>query len=75
MIQRAIFLFVQRYLWKKLLRGSIRSKLYTLLSIVIATVLAGATFASMSLNMTFIQGAWWTWAHIENSLGSLARLF
>ena len=75
MIQRAIFLFVQRYLWKKLLRGSIKAKIFAIFSIVGSLVLAGAVFASISFNMTFIQGAWWTWGYIEDGFGLLMRQF
>jgi hypothetical protein len=75
MIRRAIFLFVQRYLWKKLLRGSFKAKIFAVFSIVGSLVLGGAIFASFYLNMTFIQGAWWSWGHIEDGFGSLIRMF
>lgn len=75
MIRRAIFFMVQKYLWSKLLNGSFKSKIMSLLSIGFFTIFGGTAFAMLTLNMSFIQGAWWTWGHIEGSLGSMIRMF
>lgn len=75
MIRRAIFFIAQKYLWSKLLKGSFKSKIMSLFSIGFVAILGGSLFAMFTQNMSFIQGAWWSWGYIEGSLGSMIRMF
>ncbi len=74
MIRRLILLFIQRFLWKKLLKGSFKSKIWTVIIILLLVVLGGALFAMFNFNMSFVQGIWWTSTLITNGLGSLVRI-
>ena len=64
MIRRLVLLFVQRFLWKKLFKGSVKSKIWSVVSILFFVVVGGALFASFSFNMSFLEGVSWTWSLI-----------
>ncbi|MCK5889849.1 MAG: hypothetical protein KAG19_07900 [Methylococcales bacterium] len=75
MIRRIIVMFVQRYLWGKLRGGTLKSKVMTVASIGSAVMVLGSLFAMFSFDMTFVQGAGWTWGYLEQSSYSLMHLF
>ncbi len=73
MIRKLVLLFVQRYLWKKLIKGSLKSKIWSVVSIFFVVVLGGALFASFNFNMSFVQGISWSWGLITNGVESFVR--
>ncbi len=73
MVRRLIILFVQRFLWKKLVKGSIKSKILTVGGFLLVAVLGGALFATVNYNMSFVQGMSWAGGLVTNGLGSLVR--
>lgn len=74
MMRKIVLLFVQRFLWKKLMGGSFKSKIVSLISIFFVAFLGGSLFAMFTLKMNFIQSAWWTWGYIEYGLGFLTQI-
>ena len=63
---RIIVLILQKFLWSKLLKGRLKSKIFSILLILVGLVLLGGFFASQYMDMSFVQGVWWAWAYLEN---------
>jgi hypothetical protein len=63
---RIIVLNLQKFLWSKLLKGRLKSKIFSILLIHAGVVLLGGFFASQYMDMSFVQGVWWAWGYLEN---------
>ncbi len=62
---RIIILILQKFLWSKLLKGRLKSKLFSLALIVGGLVFIGAFTVSYFKGMTYIQSVGWIWGYIE----------
>jgi hypothetical protein len=63
---RIIVLILQKFLWSKLLKGRLKSKIFSILLILTGLVLLGGFFASQYMDMSFVQGVWWAWEYLES---------